>query len=394
MEASHPNPPINDVIDHLARLVGFDTTSRNSNLPIIDYIEAFLASHGIASCRYEHDGGRKANLYATIGPADRGGILLSGHTDVVPVDGQDWASDPFTLTRRNDRLYGRGACDMKGFLAAMLAAVPDLVRRRLNIPVHLAFSCDEEVGCTGVVPMITGIVAEHPLPMMAVVGEPTMMQVISAHKGYMTFVTEITGVAAHSSDPGAGASAIMAAVPLLATLGAIADDLRQAPDPASRFNPPCTTLNVGTITGGNATNIVPAACSFIWELRPLPGFDTGPLLERFSPVAALAEKEMRSRHPAARIVTRPLVDMPGLAATPGSEVERLALHFARGNSVSAVPYGTEAGLFRQAGIPTVVCGPGSIEQAHRPDEYIEIDQLRACAEFLRRLADHCSADPG
>jgi acetylornithine deacetylase len=371
----------------LARLVAFDTTSRLSNLALIDFVRGYLDRYGIRSELVFDATGAKANLYATIGAADRGGIVLSGHTDVVPVDDQDWSSDPFTLEVRDGRLYGRGTADMKGFIACCLARVPDWVGRPLAEPVHLAFSYDEEVGCLGVHGLIDHVVANHPRPRLCIVGEPTSMAVVDAHKGIRSFVTEVTGLEAHSSATHVGVNAIMAAAEMIAFLNRLADELAAEGDPSGRFTPGHTTISVGTIEGGTAVNIIPRHCRFGWEFRPLPDADADAILAR---VQAHAEEvvlpRMRAKHPDAAIVTRPRSACPPLRPEPGSAAESLAKVLIGTNETHAVSYTTEAGLFQNSGgIPTVVCGPGDILQAHRPDEYVARDQLATCGTFLERL---------
>ncbi|WP_309083965.1 acetylornithine deacetylase [Chelativorans sp.] len=373
----------------LERLVAFDSTSRNSNLDIIAFIEDYLASHGVASRRYDYEPGRKTNLFATIGPEDRHGVLLSGHTDVVPVDGQEWTSDPFRLTARDGRLHGRGTCDMKGFLAAVLAMVPTFRGTRLETPIHLAFSCDEEIGCRGVRPMVEGIVRDDPLPLLAIVGEPTSMEVINAHKGTVTFRTEVVGAAAHSSNPQAGANATYAAAEIVLEIERIAEDLRSNGPSDAAFATPYSTLQVGVINGGTVKNIVPERCGFIWEMRPLPGVTEDEVLARVDAFSRLIGDRLQGRAPQAGISTTRVNSVPGLAPQPGSPAETFVLRLAGRNRPFAVSYATEGGHFSNAGIPTLICGPGSIDQAHKPDEFIEMAELDRCLAMLSRLAREC-----
>jgi acetylornithine deacetylase len=370
----------------LAQLVGFDTTSRNSNLDLVAFIEDYLARHGIASIRIDHVPGAKTNLLATIGPSVAGGVVLSGHTDVVPVDGQEWASDPFLLDERNGRLYGRGTADMKGFLAVVLAMVPEFAAARLERPIHLAFSCDEEVGCIGVRPLVRHMARTLPRPRAVIVGEPTSMAVVDAHKTVHTYETEVTGLEAHSSNTHKGVNAVMVAGELLAELNRLAAEMRSRGDPMGRFEPPFTSVHVGTIAGGTAKNIVPRRCVFTWEARFVPGADTEEIPARIEAKAAALLPPMRALSTEAGIVTRRTVEVPGLQPVEGNTALALALALTGSNATSAVSYATEAGLFQQAGLPTIVCGPGSIDQAHKPDEYVEVAQLAACAGFLERLA--------
>jgi acetylornithine deacetylase len=371
----------------LARLVHFDTTSHRSNLPLVRFVEDYLAQHGIASHLVHNAEGTKASLYATIGPAAVPGIALSGHTDVVPVEGQSWTSDPFVLAERDGRLYGRGAADMKGFLACVLATVPDLKKRHLAIPVHLAFSYDEEVGCLGVRPLITEIGRRFVRPRVVIVGEPTSMSVVDAHKGPVRWHVDIQGRAAHSSMAPLGVNAIGVAGKLLAELARIEQELKAAPRD-ERFDPPYATLQVTRIDGGTATNIVPVSCRIDFDLRALPGVDAAAIDRR---LRAFAEREcvaeMRRVAPEAGIDVRIVNEVPPFASGCNSEAVALALHLAGQNETHAVSYATEAGLFQAAGSPAVVIGPGDIAQAHIADEWIAEGQLDKCMGFLARLGD-------
>ncbi|MFO1122046.1 MAG: acetylornithine deacetylase [Hyphomicrobiales bacterium] len=369
----------------LARLVAFDTTSRDGNLPLIEFVERYLDGWGIPHFRVDYEAGKKTNLFATIGPAIAGGIVLSGHTDVVPVDGQDWTSAPFALTAREDRLFGRGTCDMKGFIAVCLAMVPRFKAARLTSPIHLALSCDEEVGCKGVRPLVAHLRDHLPKPRAVIVGEPTSMKVVNAHKSAVTFSTDVTGHEAHSSLIDQGVNSIIVAGELLSELNRIRADLIARGDPSHRFNPPYSTLHVGLISGGTAKNIIPRRCSFQWETRLLPGADPDEVPLRFDRFAKTLEPAMQAVAPDTGITTVCANTVPGLAPDQESDAEHLALHLASANSTHAVSYCTEAGLFQQIGIPAVVCGPGSIEQAHKPDEYIDVSELRKCEGFMERL---------
>jgi len=309
----------------------------------------------------------------------------------VPVDGQDWASDPFAASERDGRIHGRGACDMKSFLAAVLAAVPRFRARTLATPVHLAFSYDEEVGCLGVRPLIDHIVRHLPRPRAVIIGEPTGMAVVDAHKGAESFVTEIAGRAAHASTPQLGADAILAAGRLLGEIDRIARDLAARGDPSQRFDPPATTVQVGLIQGGAALNIVPERCTLRWQTRLLPDADPDEVPERLRRFAAGVERNLQAVAPEARIATERTNRFPGLAPDPGSPATALALALADAKETHAVSYGTEAGLYQRAGIPAVVCGPGDIAQAHTANEFITLDQVSRCEAFLQRLADRLSA---
>lgn len=374
----------------LAHLVAFDTTSRNTNLPLIGFVRDYLEAYGIASTVIPNEEGDKASLFATIGPQDRSGICLSGHSDVVPVDGQPWTTDPFTLTPRDGRLYGRGSCDMKGFVATCLALVPDMVAARLSTPIHLIVSYDEELGCTGVVPAVRRLGVDLPKPRACIVGEPTSMRVVDAHKSGIGYITTVTGREAHSSMPQLGANAIFAAAELVRELDRCRAELVEAGDPTGRFDPPNTTVQVVMIEGGTASNIVPRQCRLRWNVRGLPGFDEDALVARLT---AFAEEtvlpRLRASAPEASIVTEFTYKVPPLAPEPGSEAEALAMRLAGQNRTYTVAYGTEGGHFQSQGIPTVVCGPGSIDQAHKPDEYIEVSELRACERFLKGVIAAC-----
>jgi acetylornithine deacetylase len=370
----------------LAKLVSFDTTSRNSNIPLIAWIETYLDQFDLPHMRVDYETGSKTNLFATIGPDIAGGVVLSGHTDVVPVDGQDWSTDPFTIVERNQQLYGRGTADMKGFIAVVLALVPEFLKMNLQVPLHLAFSCDEEVGCKGVRPLVDYLKHSAKKPSAAIIGEPTLMQVVNGHKSAVRFSTEVTGHESHSALTDQGVNAIMVAGEIIHEINKIKEDLITMGDPSGRFDPPYSTIHIGVISGGTANNIIPKTCSFNWETRLLPGFDDSYVPSRVNAVARKLEPAMKAIAPQSGIVVEQANAVPGLAAVKDSVAEELALHCSHTNSTHTVSYCTEAGLFQQAGIPAVVCGPGSIEQAHKPDEYIAISELRKCETFLRRLA--------
>ena len=384
-------PPTAAAKELLARLVAFDTESAKSNIALIRFVEDYLAQHGIASARVPTPDGEKASLFATIGPSDRPGLALSGHTDVVPVAGQRWDSDPFTLTERDGRLYGRGSCDMKGYLACALAMVPQFKSRRLNLPIHLAFSYDEEVGCTGVRPMIAELGKRLPLPRMVFVGEPTEMGVVDAHKGPVRWRVELTGRAAHSSMPHYGVNAIAYAGRLLGELLRMEEDLKAgAQDP--RFDPPWTTLQITQIDGGTASNVVPVPCWFGWEIRALPGFDPMLLDRRLRTFAEThCLPEMRRIAPEAQIGIAATNQVAAYAADAGSGIVPLSLQLAGQNETYAVSYCTEAGLFQGGGAPAIVCGPGNIAQAHTANEFVSVVELEKCLRFLARLADWAEA---
>lgn len=375
----------------LARLVAFDTTSHKSNMGIVRFVEDYLAQHGVSCHLVKTVDGEKANLFATIGPKDTGGIALSGHTDVVPVTGQTWSSDPFRLTEKNGRLHGRGTADMKGFLAAVLAAVPDFKRRSLTTPIHIAFSYDEEIGCVGVRPMVAELGRTLPRPRMVIVGEPTSMTVVDAHKGPARWLVTVTGRAAHSSMAPLGVNAIHHAGAIIGELQRIEAELRETARD-ERFDPPYATLQVTEISGGTATNIVPVTCRLGFEVRAIPGVDTDAIesrLMRFAEDRCLPE--MRAVADEVGISIKLSNRVPPFAADRSSEVVALALKLAQQNDTYAVSYATEAGLFQDAGAPAVVCGPGAIAQAHTADEWIAESQLERCTAFLSRLGDWAEA---
>lgn len=375
----------------LARLVAFDTTSHRSNLGIIDFIEDFLSQHGVAARRVVSSDGEKSSLYATLGPAGEGGVALSGHTDVVPVDGQTWTSDPFTLRAADGRYYGRGTADMKGFIAAVLAATPNFKRRKLKTPIHYAFSYDEEIGCVGVRPMIAELGRDLPKPRMVIVGEPTSMQVIDAHKGPVRWHVEVKGRAAHSSMAPLGVNAITYAARLVAELERIETDLKRTVRNA-RFDPPYPTLQVTKVAGGTASNIVPVSCSFGFEVRALPERDPADIerrLRHFADTECLPE--MRAVAPEADITITRTNSVPPFGADRDSDVVALALKLTGQNETHTVSFATEAGLFQDAGAPAVICGPGNIAQAHTADEWIAESEIAKCMDFLARLGDWAEA---
>lgn len=376
-------------IELLKHLVAFDTTSRDGNLPLIEFVEDYLDGWDVPHLRVDYEAGKKTNLYATIGPDIAGGIVLSGHTDVVPVDGQDWATDPFELTEIDGRLHARGACDMKGFIAVALAMVPAFQAANLQTPIHLALSCDEEVGCRGVRPLVAHLRDHLPKPRAVIVGEPTSMKVVNAHKSAVTFSTEVKGREAHSSCTHLGVNAIMVAGELLAEINRIRTDVEKQIDPSGRFDPPYSTVHVGLIEGGTAKNIIPRRCAFQWETRLLPEADANEVWERFEAFARSLEPTMHAVAPDTSIATSRVNTVPGLAPLDRSPAEHLALHLASANGTHAVSYSTEAGLFQDIGIPAVVCGPGSIEQAHKPDEYVDVSELEKCEQFMQRLTRWC-----
>ena len=370
----------------LSRLVSFDTTSRDSNLELISFVEDYARSYGLAPRRIPNPEGTKANLLISVGPQEPGGIILSGHTDVVPVDGQDWHTDPFAMVEREGKYFGRGTSDMKAFSAVILSLLPELTRQPLKTPVHIALSYDEEVGCLGVRPMIADIVKSVPMPRLAIIGEPTDMKVVNAHKGIRSFRTTVTGREAHSSQTDKGVNAVMVAAELIMHLAKLAEDMRRRGDPSGRFDPPYTTVQSSTIEGGTALNILARHCLFQWEFRYLPGTSHDDIFEAFDTHARnVVLPRLRAIAPEADIVTTVRSHVPALVAREGCPAEALARQLTGANHAEAVSYGTEAGLFQEAGIPSVICGPGDIREAHKPNEYIEITQVATCETFIRKL---------
>ncbi|HEY4029007.1 MAG TPA: acetylornithine deacetylase [Caulobacteraceae bacterium] len=375
-------------IDILAKLVAFDTTSRGSNLALITFVEAQLATMGVTGRRVPNGDGTKSNLFATLGPAVEGGIVLSGHTDVVPVDGQPWTSDPFTLTPRGGRLYGRGTCDMKGFLALALAAAPELARAPLARPVHLAFSYDEEVGCLGAPSMIAAIARELPRPRAVIVGEPTNMEAVRGHKGISVYTVTVTGHEAHSSLTHLGVSAVMAAVKLMNLLTELSERLEREADPASPFTPKGASLTIGLVQGGTAVNILARECRFTFDLRCPPGLAPEVLLKDFFAAARTLDAGLKARAPEAGVRIDQRSATPAFAPEIDGAAESLARLLAGDNGPGrVVSYAAEAGQFQEAGFSTVICGPGSIDQAHQPDEYVELSQMQRGAQFMGRLIE-------
>jgi acetylornithine deacetylase len=375
------------VLEMIDRLVAFDTTSRNSNLELIDFVADYLAGHGIDAARTFDDDGGKANLFASLGPEQPGGVVLSGHTDVVPVDGQAWDTDPFTVVRDNGRLYGRGTSDMKSFIAIALALVPAFKTHGLAVPLHLALSYDEEIGCLGVDRMIDGIAAAGIEPNIVIVGEPTGMRVANAHKGIYSFHTLVTGHEAHSSATNIGVNAVMTAARLVAFLGDLAEEMKGRTEPDSGFEPPYTTVHVGTIEGGTALNIIPRECRFQWEFRLFPGSDEDEIISRLNAFSASLEPDMKAIADHTGIHTTPRSRVPGLEPEVASPAEQLVMTLTGDNRALKVSYATEAGKFQRAGASTVICGPGHIVQAHKPDEFIDVAQVEDCEAFMRRLMD-------
>ncbi|WP_423359838.1 acetylornithine deacetylase [Pseudomonas citronellolis] len=374
--------------DILARLIAFDTVSRNSNLALIKYIQDYLAGLGVDSELFFDEAGGKANLFATLGPRDRGGVCLSGHTDVVPVDGQNWSVPPFELTENDGRLYGRGTADMKGYIACVLAAVPAFLAQPLRVPLHLAFSYDEEVGCLGVRSLLADLARREHKPIACIIGEPTELKPVLGHKGKLAMRCQVHGAACHSAYAPQGVNAIEYAAKLINHLGEIGTRLAAPERHDPRFDPPYSTVQTGVIGGGRALNIVPAECQFDFEVRALPSDDPQQVAEQLRDYAETELlPKMRSVKAEADIRFSELSAYPALATDPQSEVAQLLARLSGSDEFSTVAFGTEGGLFDQAGIPTVVCGPGSMDQGHKPDEFVSVEQLAACDGMLGRLVE-------
>jgi acetylornithine deacetylase len=373
----------------LSELIFFDTTSSKSNMNLINYVEDYLLSFGIKSQIIKDPHEEKANLHAIIGPEDISGIMLSGHTDVVPVKGQNWSTDPFQMTEKDGKIYGRGSCDMKGFIACVLAKVPEFVNADLKEPIHLAFSYDEETGCTGVHSLVDVVRDLTVKPRACIVGEPTSMKVVNSHKGIRHLLTKVYGHENHSSTD-RGVNAISYAAEIIGFIDNMQEEMRSRPALVEGFDPPYATVHAGRIQGGVAANITPNYCEIEWDYRPIPGTDEDEVFNRYEEFIneiILPKMRMKSEK-FGDIKTDYLAKVPCLFPETGSEAEVLVKHLAEQNSTHVVSYGTEAGIFHQkGGVPAVVCGPGNILQAHKADEYVEISELEACDKFLDRLLD-------
>lgn len=372
----------------IERLIGFDTTSRGSNLGLIEWVRDYLKSLGIES-RLTYDAGRnKANLFATVQKGDKPGIVLSGHTDVVPVDGQNWASDPFKATLRGDKLYGRGACDMKSYLAVALAMAPRFAAANLKAPIHFALSYDEEVGCIGVRGLLEDLARNNILPAGAIIGEPTGMQPVIAHKGRRAYQCCVRGKEAHSALTPQGVNAIEYAARIIGYIRHMAERMQACEPRDYGFDVPFTTMQTGLISGGTAANIVPRECTFHFEFRCLPGADPDALEREIRDYTErVILPEMQRTDPGTSISIEAKSDSPGLSTGEQDEITRLTQALARNQSATKVAYVAEGGLFQQAGIPAIICGPGSIAQAHKPDEYVTLEQVALCESFMQRLLE-------
>lgn len=383
---------LSDTVALLRDLIAFPTLSEVSNLDMIAFLAHRLEAHG-ARVEIFHDAiGHKANLFATLGPEVDGGIVLSGHSDVVPVAEQDWTSPPFELTEKDGRLYGRGSCDMKGFIAAVTAMAPYFAARVRDRPIHFAFTYDEEVGCLGGQALIESLRIRGIRPGLAIIGEPTMMRVIEGHKGCYEYTTRFCGQAGHGSAPDRGVNAVEYAVRYVGRLLELKEALRARAPLGSRFDPPWTTINTGSLKGGVAHNVIASNAAIEWEMRPVQAADAAFVkedLRRY--VEEMLLPRMRAVCPEASIVTEVIGEVDGLEPAAGNAARDIVMELTGANGADLVPFGTEAGLFQAYGMSAVVCGPGSIEQAHKPDEFVSLDQLQQCLDMLKRLADRLAA---
>lgn len=384
-------PDIYTPEEMLAKLVAFPTVSRESNVDLMDFVADYLAGHGVESHRTWSADGQKCNIYACVGPQEAGGVVLSGHVDVVPVDGQDWTTDPFTLTRKGDRLYGRGSCDMKGFDALALCAVPKALAAGVKRPLQLALTYDEETGMAGAYQLVPEMAKHMPPASAVIVGEPSQMQVVTGHKGGLMMQTNVRGYEVHSSLVHIGVSAVMTAARLIGWLEAQMAANKAAADPNSLFVPPYTTLHVGMIEGGTARNIVAKDCWFSTDVRVIPGENSKDWRERYLAEVARVEAEIQQIHPDAKITVDVRGDIPGCRPALATEAEALCRAITGDNAEHVVSYGTEGGIFQDGGYSACICGPGNIEQAHQPDEFIEIAQLNAGEAFMDKLVARLAA---
>lgn len=373
-------------LEILRNLIGFDTTSANSNLALMGYIQKYLEKHGVQSQLIYNQEENKANLYATLGPQDKGGVMLSGHTDTVPVTGQNWQKAPYELSEEDGRYYGRGTSDMKSFIAVVLAAVPEIVKQDLHTPIHLAFSYDEEIGCVGVRRMIDTL-KQHPIkPALCIIGEPTSMQVVTAHKGKLAARVTVHGKECHSGMAPWGVNAVNYTARLITWLEQLALQKREQGPFESGYDITHSTVHTGTVQGGTALNIVPNLCSFVFEIRNIASEDPHKMLEDFRAYAESLLAEMRQTSTDCAIDIEITTEYPGLSTAVDEEVVTFVRQLTDENSTGNINFGTEGGLFSQVlGLPTVVCGPGSMDQGHKPDEFIHVSELEKCETFMARL---------
>ena len=379
-------------LDLITRLVSFDTTSRESNLALIDFVRDYLDGFDITSELVFDESGRKANLFATIGPDDKPGVILSGHTDVVPVDGQNWTNDPFQVWERDGHLIGRGVADMKSFIAVALAKVPDAIAHIRKTPLHLAFTFDEEVGCLGAQKLVPILEQRHPRPRACIIGEPTLMKPITGHKGKRSLRCHVHGLECHSAMTHVGVNAVEAAAEMVAYLKSLARRFRDHGPFDPDYDPPYTTVHTGHIDGGTAVNIVPKHCLFDFEFRHLPEHDPETILGEIHAEAERLSNEMRQVYAQAGFDFQTISNITGLATSGDEDIVAMVKQLTGVNGTGKVSFGTEGGVYQKAGIPTVICGPGSIEQAHKPDEWIALEQITACEAFLDRLIVRIAAE--
>ncbi|PCJ10453.1 MAG: acetylornithine deacetylase [Rhodobacteraceae bacterium] len=377
----------------MRQLVSFPTVSSDSNLPLVDWVEGYLSAHGITSHRYTDPDQPKAALFAHVGPQIEGAVVLSGHTDVVPIEGQDWDRDPFTVVELDGKYYGRGTCDMKGFDALAIWALVEAHSRGVSRPLQLALSFDEEIGCTGAPPMIEAMQPLLPKGSAVIVGEPSMMQAVAGHKGGQGYRTQITGFEVHSSLMHTGVSAIMQGARLIdwANLRNAENMAKQPGDIAAMFDPPFTTCHVGMIEGGTAHNITAKDCHFMMDFRVVPGEDAASWRDAYLAEVRRVETEMQAVHPDAKIEISKVFDVPGLVPESDGEAETLVRSLTGDNGSHVVSYGTEAGQFQHAGYSAVICGPGDITQAHQPNEYVTVAQFNAGHDFMQKLVQRLMA---
>jgi len=376
----------------LEKLISFPTVSRDSNLELIHYIRDHLEALEIPSELIFNEEGTKANLHSRLGPDNLPGIMLSGHTDVVPVDGQDWSVDPFQMSLQSGRLYGRGTTDMKGFIASVLALMPEASKRKLSRPIHLAFSYDEEIGCVGVRRMIDMLETAPLQPAFCIIGEPTQMQVAIAHKGKTAASCTCRGVEAHSALTTQGLNAIYLATEMIQAIRGLQETLKLHSEHDHHYSVPYTTLHVGTIAGGTALNIIPRDCSFKFEIRNIHKDDPDQIVSQIEHIAREISSDYREEFPQVEINIEVFNQYPALDTSPEEEVVKLVQGFMQTGEFIKLTFGTEGGLFQgRLGIPTVVCGPGSMDQGHKPDEFVAREQLQRCDQFLGQLLDHISA---
>jgi acetylornithine deacetylase len=372
--------------DILADLVAFPTVSTDSNLDMISYIARYLENHGARVEVFRDETGHKANLFATIGPDTDGGLVLSGHSDVVPVTDQDWSNDPFALVEQEGRLFGRGTCDMKGFIAATLAMAPEFAKANLSRPIHFAFTHDEETGCIGATHLVEALRTRDIHPSMAIIGEPTMMRIIEGHKGCYEYTARFQGLEGHGSAPDAGVNAVEYAVRYVNRLLELREDLKTMYPDSSKFEPPWTTMNIGAVMGGSVHNVIAPKAEVKWEMRPVQPSDADYVK---SEIAEYCEHTllpaMQDVYPEASIETEIMGEVAGLIPADENEARRIVSELTGANTTDLVAFGTEAGLFQTLGMDVIVCGPGSIEQAHKADEYLAVDQLEQCLDLLSNL---------